>query len=190
VTANSERRREWLARVAFESGLIVLGLIGALALNDWHDRRVRAGQVANALASVRAELESNVASIDKTIAHYTTVIGALDKQLAGGPVYGGAIISMDSLSATAWNAARDAGITSDIPFGVLVTVGHAYDFQSDVLGETRTFLNNVYARSDPDGYRKNPGLLRGILSDFKGHAEQLRARFAKALAALQGAAGA
>jgi hypothetical protein len=32
------RRREWLRRAAFEGTLILLGLLGAFALDEWQDR--------------------------------------------------------------------------------------------------------------------------------------------------------
>jgi hypothetical protein len=61
ISATRTRRGEWLARGAFEAALILLGLLGAFALNEWQDARTRAARVDTLLAAIRAELETNLA---------------------------------------------------------------------------------------------------------------------------------
>jgi hypothetical protein len=55
------RRREWLARGAFEAVLILFGLLGAFALNEWQD----ASRVDALLGAVRAEPAMNLRRRDQ-----------------------------------------------------------------------------------------------------------------------------
>ena len=178
------RRREWILKTVFESGLILFGLIVALLLNDWRDGRVRHQRVHDALMSIEAELTANVKGIDAVIRHNEEMLAALEESKKTGKPYMQGIVSAIAVGATAWNATRDGGITNDISFATLVTLGAAYDDQAGFLDEIHTFLNQLYAKSDPDEYRRNPALLQGIFNDFTLHARGLRQRYVDALAAL------
>ena len=53
--------RDWLPRVLFESALIVLSVLLALALNQWSDERKQDERVTLAIAGVRAEPTTTIA---------------------------------------------------------------------------------------------------------------------------------
>lgn len=178
------RRREWLVRAAFEAGLIVVGLIGALALNDWHDRRQRDQSVRDALASIRIELQSNLTSIVEVIKFNENLMGVLTESAKTGKPYMDRIVAGMDLSTTAWDAARDAGISNDIPFPILMVLGRAYTSQGGFVREIEFFLNQMYTGSVAYDMRKEPLGLRGILSDYTHHARRLRQHYQDALAAL------
>ena len=180
----SSRRREWIVKALFESGLIVLGLIGALALNDWHDRRQRDENVRSALASIRIEVQTNLESITSVIAFYEKLMGTLTESAKTGNPYMDTLVPRLNLSTTAWDATRDAGISSDIPFPTLMALGRGYTAQAGFVREIESFLNQAYTGNVTVDLRKNPIGLRGILSDYTHHARDLKQNYENALAAL------
>lgn len=53
------RWRSWLPRVVFESVLIVLSVLLALALDEWRRERQQRTNLSFAIESIRAELNAN-----------------------------------------------------------------------------------------------------------------------------------
>src|SRR5687768_13538348 len=51
--------RRWLVRALFESALIILSIIAALAVNEWRDQRELESQVRRARLAFAEELQAN-----------------------------------------------------------------------------------------------------------------------------------
>ena len=181
--APAARSRALIGRAAFEAGLIVLGLVGALLVDEWRTTRERSARVQSALASIRAELEANRTAIAEAITNHQTVITKLRVASDTGEIYQGSIINNPGFSSVAWGAARDGAITNDIDHVTLVTLGHAYTALSDYIDERRVFTNYLYTNSTPDP-RANPQAIAGWLSDMSGHARRVQGRLDAALHAL------
>ena len=177
----AERRREWLVRAAFEAGLIVVGLVGALALNDWHEERQRNERVRDALTSIRIEMQGNVESINHVIAFNENLMTTLTESARTGVPYMNTMVPGMNLSTTAWDAARDAGISSDIPFATLMVLGRAYTAQTSFQREIEFFANQLYTGGVTEDLRKRPLYFRGIVSDYALHARRLRDHYVAAL---------
>jgi hypothetical protein len=182
------QRREWIAKAAFESALIVIGLVLAFVVNEWRDSRERNQRLHDALTSIQAELESNLASIDIVIHKNDTLIATLAESAKTGEIYQGEIIpgkDISAISSTAWDAARDAAITHDMPFSTLVVLGQAYTAQVGSLREIESFSNALYTGAVADDLRKQPIHLGGIMADFTRHTRRVRQRYEGALAVLK-----
>ena len=177
------RSRAWIGRAAFEAGLIVLGLVGALLVDEWRTARERTARVRSALASIRAELESNRTAIADAITNHQTVIAKLREASGTGEVYQGSIISNPGFSGVAWGAARDGAITNDIDHLTLVTLGHAYTALSDYMDDRRVFTNYLYTNPTHD-LRQNPQSIAGWLNDMSGRAKRVERRLDAALQTL------
>lgn len=162
--------------------MIVLGLVGALLVDEWRTARERSARVRAALASIRAELEANRTAIADPISNHQTVIAK--REASGtGDVYQGSIISTPGFSAVAWGAARDGAITNDMDHNTLVTLGHAYTSLSDYMDERRVFTNYLYTNPTHD-LRRNPQSIDGWLNDMSGHAKRVEGRLDAALQTL------
>ena len=179
------RSREWIGRAVFEAGLIVLGLVGALLIDEWRDTRERNARVQNALESVTAELQGNRDALDKAVAENEQLIAKLHESEKTGVIYEGAILRRPSLSSVAWDAVRDGGITSDVPHDLLMSLGRAYSAQANYISELGVFSTYLYTYQGPRSFREMPGALAGWLSDLTGRARGVHQRINEALTALQ-----
>jgi type II secretory pathway pseudopilin PulG len=159
-------RREWIGRAVFEAGLIVLGLVGALLVDDWRDTRARTQRVEAALASIRAELDANHAALAEVIARHETLMVTLRELATAGRHYDGPILRPATISAVAWDAARDAA-------------------QSAYLTELSLFNNQLYSGDVAATFRRQPRSLEGRLNDLTGRARSLQRRYAEALQSLR-----
>jgi hypothetical protein len=177
--------RAWIGRAAFEAALIVFGLVGALLIDEWRDTRERNERVRLALASIHAELVANRTVVQSAIENHETVITKLRDSATSG-VYQGAIIGAAPFSAVAWDAARDAGITSDLDHTTLIALGHAYRALADYTAERAVFTNYLYTNDTPT-LRQRPLGLAGWLSDMGGHARGVEEQLDRALRTLAAA---
>ena len=178
------RSREWIGRAVFEAGLIVLGLVGALLIDEWRDARQRNERVQNALASVTAELQGNRDALDMGITYNEPLITKLLESEKTGVIYEGAILRRTPLSSVAWDAVRDAGITSDVPHAQLMSLGSAYSAQASYISELGVFSSYLYTYQGPRSFREMPGALAGWLNDLTGRARSVRQRVDEALKVL------
>lgn len=178
------RSREWIGRAVFEAGLIVLGLVGALLIDEWRDTRQRNQRVQNALESVTAELRGNRDALDKSIEYNEQLMTTLRESAKSGVMYQGPILRRTPLSSVAWDAVRDAGVTSDVPHGLLMSLGSAYSAQASYITELGVFSSYLYTYEGPRSFREMPDKLAGWLSDLTGRARNVRQRIDEALKVL------
>jgi hypothetical protein len=177
------RSHAWIGRAAFEAALIVLGLVGALVVDEWRETRQRDERVRSALASIRAELEANRGALDMAIANHQNVIGRLRESVKTGGTYQGGIISGAPFSSVAWDAARDAAITNDIDHQTLMTLGQAYGSLSAYLDGRKLFSSFLYT-NDTQALRGNPLGLAGWLNDLTRNAQGVQTVVAAAITKL------
>lgn len=81
-SAPAPQWRTWLARVLFESLLIVLSVLLALAVDEWQDGRQRAERAEMALQSVRAELQENLQNVERARANHLAMRDSLRAYVA------------------------------------------------------------------------------------------------------------
>jgi len=176
-------RREWLARAAFEGTLIAASLVAALALNEWKDARDRQARVTDALAAMRLELQANRQEIQRVLDRNAEVVGKIKEATAQGRRYGGGLLRRAQVVSTAWESARAAAITNDMPFPTLMVLGRAYSLQADYQREMGSFYDALLAGSMGD-LRANPELMTGLLHELEENALRLQQEYDRALKAL------
>src|SRR6185503_2620560 len=86
------QRHEWLARAAFEGGLIAVSLVAALAVNEWKDARDRQARARDALAAMRLELQANREEIQRVIARTADVIAKIKESKQKQQRYEGGLL--------------------------------------------------------------------------------------------------
>ncbi len=136
--------RQWVGRAAFEAALIVLGIVGALVVDEWRDSRHRAARVHESLTSIRAELQANLASTQELKVLNEELIGTLRESAKTGVVYQGGFVHNRPLSSVAWESTRDAAITNDIDHQVLMRLGRAYGAMNNYLADVGAFSSFIY----------------------------------------------
>jgi len=181
--------RQWIGRAAFEAALIVMGIVGALVVDEWRDARDRAARVQEALTAIRAELQANLTSVREVLALNEELIATLRESAKTGAVYQGGIVRSRPLSTVAWEAARDGAITTDIDHQTLMRLGRAYGATTRYLAEVSGYASFTYTYDGPTSLRERPERLAGWLSDLASRARGVEQQIGEALDAMDGDAG-
>ena len=175
-----KRRREWLARGVFEAVLILIGLLGAFALNEWQDARTRAFRVETLMAAVRSELEANLKAQEPAATYNVEVAEDIwNKGNAGvafipDGTYTRGIFQTPRLTSVAWTTAQNEAVFSDMPVEKVLLLASVYDLQQSYVADVSALFNNMYAavlvRPDADDVLRVDGLgqprvIGGVLRD-------------------------
>jgi hypothetical protein len=182
--AAGPRSRAWVGRAVFEAGLIVLGIVGALVVDEWRDARQRRERVETALASIRTELDANRTVLRRFVARNEEVEALLRQSAETGRPYQQGLVGSLPAGSIAWSAMRDAGTATDIEHELLVVLGRAYDAVTRQAQERQVFLDYVYTYDDVRSIRDNPLRLAGWLSDITQHARNAEQEVDNALKVL------
>lgn len=151
IAASRTRRGEWLARGAFEAALILLGLLGAFALNEWQDARSRSARIENLMTAIRVELETNLRIQEPAATYNREVADSIWNQGASGVTfipdgtYKDGLLRRPRLTSAAWTTAQNDAAFGDVPVERLLLLANIYDLQRDHDEGATTLLNNVYA---------------------------------------------
>ncbi len=150
VEAKRASRRDWLLRAAFRAALILLGLLGAFALNEWQDTRARANRVDALLSAIRAELHENFARHDRSSAFNSEMAdflwneGQKGVEFVPASAYPNGIFKGPSLTSAAWTTAQNDAALSDIPVERVLMLARVYEAQRIYVDDYNTLLNNLY----------------------------------------------
>jgi hypothetical protein len=181
-----------VARVLFEAGLIVLGLLGGLALNEWRESRDRRTRVDALMTAVRAELASNLSLLKEAQTYNRTVVSTLRRLAADGAketppaAYSKGLMQRPQLVSAAWDSARASEWLSEVPVRTIVEVARTHEAQRNYMESTARLLDNMYATflSGEANFLSDPGTLGGVLNDFAGRGEGLITSYESTLKAL------
>jgi hypothetical protein len=182
--AASRRAGQWIGKAVFEAVLIVLGLVGALLIDEWRDDRERRARLDTAMASIRAELLENRKIVAARLESNERLIAEL-RQLAEKKAYynGGIIRPGEPLSSVAWEAARSADVGVDIPFERLVVLGRAYTALMSHQAEMQNFSDSfLQVPGLVERFRADPRSLAGFYNDVTRRVRTLLERLDAALA--------
>jgi hypothetical protein len=179
------RRREWLARALFESALILLGIVGAFAVNQWQESRDRHIRRDALMTAVRAELQSNLRLMEDASAYNTEVVGRFRRleaekatSIPAGTHPRGLMVRPQLVSA-AWDAAQAGGIVNDLPVETTLIIARVHEGQRDYVEATARLLDVIYAAlfQQQSAALTNPGLLAGVLNDYASRGRGLIERY-------------
>ena len=188
----ASRRREWLARGLYEAALILVGLLGAFALNQWQDARQRAARADAMIVAIRAELASNLELQEPASTYNTRIVGVLKQLRDSGQTflpadqYRGGLFKRPKLTAAAWTSAQNGGILEELPVDTIVVLGRVYEAQRDYQDSTGALFEALYAAALTSTDYRSDGIegvaqLAGVLSDFAGRGAGLVRDYRSAL---------
>jgi hypothetical protein len=180
--------------------LILLGLLGAFALNEWQDARTRAARVDTLLAAIRAELETNLArhaaaaDFNSAIADLLWNEGSKGVEFLPQSAFPDGLFKGPSLTSAAWTTAQSDAALSNVPVEQLLMLARIYEAQRRYVDDFDALLGNLYATAlDPanaavrmDGIAQ-PLRLGGVLRDYAGRGQQLVAAYRTTLLELDAA---
>ena len=187
-------RRDWLLRGAFEAVLILIGLLGAFALDEWQDARARETRVEALLSAIRAELEANLRQHGEASAYNSQVAETVWEQATEGvevvPVsaYPKGLFIGPELTSAAWVTAQNDTALNDVPIEKVLMLARVYEIQRTYTDDFNTLANNMYALllETDDNVLRVDGLAQplrtgGVLRDYAGRGRRLVDEYRAAL---------
>lgn len=187
------RRRDWLLRGAFEAILILIGLLGAFALDEWQDTRARAERVETLITAIHAELEANLSQHEEASAYNSEVAERIWNEATKGvevvpqSAYPKGLFVGPELTSAAWVTAQNDPALSDVPIDKVLMLARVYEMQRTYVDDFNTLLNNMYAlllQTDinfrVDGLEQ-PLRIGGVLRDYAGRGRRLVDEYRAAL---------
>jgi hypothetical protein len=177
--------RDHLGEIALETFSVVLGIVLALAVNAWHDRRSHERSACEALRVIRSELTSNDSMLGVKLPYHVAMqdsLGALIARTHEREVPGGlrAIANWSGLQPTqllddAWQTARATQDLQYLPYPVVVGLSRTYAMQQRIADAGRGFYAAVYTPAFATGGVSAIAAMQSFLSDLtsnEGHLEQ------------------
>jgi hypothetical protein len=127
----------WLSRVLFESALITISIVVALALDEWRDNRQDQQIVEHAMENFLAEVRLNKARVEDSLPFNSGLRDVLAMRHASGDIGTVAeFVSMvesytpDVLQVTAWETAVATGALSKMDYDLVSAMSLTYSLQN------------------------------------------------------------
>lgn len=127
----------WLPRVVFESFLIVVSILLALALDEWTEDMEIEELVSRSIISFERELQQNKARIEDAIPYHSGLLGILMRlDESDDPAtleqYRDIMSGLQPirLLSTAWDTAVTTGALSRMDYEMVAALSQTYDAQS------------------------------------------------------------
>jgi len=127
----------WLPRVIFESALITVSILLALALDEWRDERQTEETVVQAMANFLYEIKQNKARIDDAAPFNRGLHDVLSRRYQVGDITSTTefINAVESytpvvLQSTAWETALTTGSVTKMNYNLVSALSLTYGLQS------------------------------------------------------------
>ncbi len=140
----------WLPRVLFESALITVSILLALALDEWRDNRQDQETVEIALSNFVKEIRLNRARVDDAAPFNQGLRDVLGRRQQIGDIASSTefIDMMESynpivLQATAWETALATGSVAKMEYELVSALSLTYGLQSRYLQTTRDGMKDL-----------------------------------------------
>jgi hypothetical protein len=171
-----ERRARWrelLGPALFEASFVVLGVILALAANEWREARQHQAEANSARTAIANELRVNRELLDSSRAYHQRLVRAISSATPANPVtiatFGGGFLKAAQVSTTAWEVASETGALSHIPYDEVLAISQAVALERRYEAMSVSTGQLLYAelyRTGAMGVAANHRNLASIISAF------------------------
>lgn len=145
-----KRTSVWLSRVLFESALITISIVAALALDEWREDRQNEEMVTLALDNFLLEIGQNRARIEDSAPFNSGLRDVLARRHANGGIsdVGEFVSIMESytpsvLQTTAWETALATGALAKMDYELVAALSLTYGMQSRYQETVRAGLREL-----------------------------------------------
>jgi hypothetical protein len=186
-----KRFGEWLPRALFESFLIVVSILLALAVNEWRDNRARLAHVADTRNAFANEIRSNRDLIlsDLILPHHKRLQAEYQKLFDAGSIEQGSLFETGVhpalLRDAAWRSFSLGSTLVDFPPEEVVLLSDIYREQENLDTVNAGYLAAMRTpRSDretPEFQRDSNRSISMYLNDVVPLEERLLKKYEKAL---------
>ncbi len=179
---------EWILRATFESMLIIVSIVAALAVDEWRQDRQNQELATQSLAVFEREIRQNMARLDDVAPYHAgmrDVVARMAAEEAAGADLRSIMEGLEPtvLLSTAWETALATGALTYMDFEVVSALSLTYSLQRRFAEESRSHLPDISVV--PGG---SPAMLddritaaRSYLEDLTRDEQQLRGVYAEAL---------
>ena len=172
MQATHQRRIDWRT-LLLEVFFILLGVVLALAANDWREHRSNLRRADTALESIRDELDANRQAVDNALAYHIHLYDTLRTYLqpvsqrdgatpAPQPdmgVFSEGFIHPATTFSTAWETANVTDAISYMTYDDVLLLSRIYENQRQYYDQQKLVGQNIYTTLFNEG---SAGMLRNI----------------------------
>lgn len=187
-----ERRPRWrelIGPALFEATFVVLGVILALAANEWREARQHRAEGAGARSAIANELRENRRLLDSSRTYHRHLMQGIYGAPPSAPVqvtlFDRGFIMPAQVSTTAWEVASETGALAHIPYEEVLAISQviALERRYDAMAvSTGQLLYSELYRLGPQGVTGNARNLASIIAAFSYREDQVIARIDSTLA--------
>lgn len=145
--------------VLLEAFFVVMGVVLALAANEWRQARADSRRAHVALQSIRDELAANREMVAQSLAYHITLADTLRGYAAHGAeavpdarVFARGFIFPAPIVSTAWETAAATNALHHMPYETVVRLNRAYEQQRTYEFQAEQVGQIIYTRLFNDGY--------------------------------------
>ena len=146
----NNKASDWLPRVIFESFLIVVSILVALALDEWRDQRQDDKMVYQALLNFASEIEQNQVRIEDAAPFNQGLLNVLEERYRQEEMSAidDLVMMAESyspvvLQTTAWDTALATGSLAKMNYNLVSALSMTYTIQSRYQVATRSGMDEV-----------------------------------------------
>jgi hypothetical protein len=189
----TSKTKDAIRSALFEAAFVVLGVVLALAANEWRQARADKHQSEQALATIFEELKTNRTAMSAALEYHSGLLDTLGGQHEEGwkpglRVFRGGFIAPAKTSRTAWETASETGAFPKTDFTIVKELSNVYAQQDRYEDQARKVGEIIYgelfrggAKSVADNYRN----LASIIATFKYREMEMLAEYDEAIASLE-----
>jgi type II secretory pathway pseudopilin PulG len=177
--------RELAGPALFEAAFVVLGVVLALAANQWRETRQDRQRVSVATNAIAAELQDNRAALVEASAYHLSLLDSLRVKRPASwrpspAMFSRGFVSPAQLSSTAWQSAAAAGVVEHMPYQVVLRLSRAYASQGRYEHQAQSIGEVIYGelyRTGTQGITGNYRNLSNLIGSFLYRERQLIALY-------------
>ena len=179
---NVNRFRHLIGPALFEAAFVVLGVILALAANEWRKNRADVVQANTALTEIVRELGANRQAVATALEYHSGLIQQITRQEADPPNklnlrdFSRGFIAPAQIHRTAWSSATEIGTLSNMPYESVLVLSRVYAQQENYQEQARSVAQIIYAelyRGGTSAIIANSDNLVNVLQTFAYREQQL-----------------
>lgn len=188
------RPRIRIEALIVETFSVVLGILLALGVNGWRERRAHDTSAREALRNIGAEIAANRSALAPQVGYHEAMRDSLhalllagrDRARAADPssIAGWKGIAPTRLVDNAWQTATTTGVMQYIPYAVALRLSSCYGLQHAIDDAQRAYYAVVYAPSFAAAGNSAVASMGSYLADLSVSERELAAQYDSALVLL------
>ena len=191
IEPTSDRWRKLIGPALFEAAFVVLGVVLALAANEWREARQHRAQGESARTAIANELRENRRLLDSSRSYHERIVSGINTAAPNTQFtvqhFRGGFLQPAQLSTTAWEVASETGALSHMPYDQVLAISQvvALERRYDAMAlSTGQLIYGELYKIGPSGVAANARNMASILRAFAFREDQVIRRIDSTLSML------